>query len=60
MIQNLSISRPRSRLEWGIPVPNDHDHVIYVSLDALVNYWTVGGFHGATDGQPVWRLTATL
>ncbi|KAI9595366.1 methionyl-tRNA synthetase [Syncephalis fuscata] len=39
-IPDLSISRPRSRLSWGIPVPGDDDHVIYVWLDALTNYLT--------------------
>lgn len=43
-INDLSISRPKSRLPWGIPVPKDElteeDHVIYVWLDALTNYIT--------------------
>jgi hypothetical protein len=38
----LSISRPASRVPWGIPVPDNPDHVIYVWLDALTNYWTAG------------------
>lgn len=38
---DLSISRPADRLTWGIPVPNDESHTIYVWLDALVNYLTV-------------------
>ncbi|VDP72413.1 unnamed protein product [Echinostoma caproni] len=42
--RDISLSRPRSRLEWGISVPNDPDHVIYVWLDALINYLTVTGF----------------
>ncbi|WBW75522.1 mitochondrial methionine-tRNA ligase Msm1 [Schizosaccharomyces osmophilus] len=43
-LQDLSISRPRSRLSWGIPVPNDDSQTIYVWLDALVNYVTVAGY----------------
>jgi methionyl-tRNA synthetase len=43
-LADLSISRPRSRLTWGIPVPNDPDHTIYVWLDALVNYATATGY----------------
>ncbi|KAJ2596054.1 methionyl-tRNA synthetase [Coemansia sp. RSA 1721] len=43
-LEDLSISRPRSRLQWGIPVPNDSDHTIYVWVDALVNYATVDGY----------------
>ncbi|SGY73202.1 BQ5605_C005g03273 [Microbotryum silenes-dioicae] len=43
-LQDLSISRPSSRLTWGIPVPDDADHTIYVWIDALVNYMTVTGY----------------
>ena len=35
---DLSISRPKSRLSWGIPLPFDHDYVTYVWFDALANY----------------------
>ncbi|XP_064383253.1 methionine--tRNA ligase, mitochondrial-like isoform X3 [Halichondria panicea] len=38
---DLSVSRPRSRLQWGVPVPGDNTQTIYVWLDALVNYLTV-------------------
>lgn len=38
---DLSISRPSTRLSWGIPVPGDSSHTIYVWLDALLNYLTV-------------------
>lgn len=48
-LPNLSISRPTSRLQWGIPVPNDDTHVIYVWLDALVNYATAQGFDAVSD-----------
>lgn len=43
-LADLSISRPASRLTWGIPVPDDPDHTIYVWIDALVNYMTVAGY----------------
>ncbi|MFB3907937.1 MAG: methionine--tRNA ligase [Candidatus Eisenbacteria bacterium] len=51
---DLCISRPRSRLEWGIPLPFDPDYVTYVWLDALVNY--VSAVEGRTrpDGSPWW------
>ncbi|PWW78599.1 hypothetical protein C7212DRAFT_173421, partial [Tuber magnatum] len=39
-LEDLSISRPRSRLHWGIPVPTDPTQTIYVWLDALMNYLT--------------------
>lgn len=40
-LKDLSISRHKDRLKWGIPVPGDEDHVMYVWLDALTNYITV-------------------
>lgn len=43
-LSDLSISRPRQRLYWGIPVPDDEAHTIYVWLDALVNYLTSLGY----------------
>lgn len=43
-LQDLSISRPSSRLSWGIAVPGDADHTIYVWIDALVNYLTAAGY----------------
>ncbi|KAH0605455.1 uncharacterized protein H6S33_004677 [Morchella sextelata] len=43
-LSDLSISRPRSRLTWGIPVPSNEEQTIYVWLDALVNYITVTGY----------------
>ncbi|KAG0641656.1 tRNA synthetases class I (M)-domain-containing protein [Tuber brumale] len=43
-LEDLSISRPRSRLHWGIPVPTDSTQTIYVWLDALANYLTNTSF----------------
>lgn len=40
---DLSISRPRSRVSWGIELPFDPDHVAYVWVDALINYLTASG-----------------
>jgi methionyl-tRNA synthetase len=39
-LEDLSISRPSSRLQWGIPVPDDPSQTIYVWVDALINYIT--------------------
>ncbi|MGI9498794.1 MAG: methionine--tRNA ligase, partial [Geminicoccaceae bacterium] len=41
-LQDLSISR--TSFSWGIPVPDDPDHVVYVWLDALTNYMTALGY----------------
>lgn len=41
---DVSISRPTSRVFWGIPVPENPQHSIYVWMDALVNYLTAVGY----------------
>lgn len=46
-LQDLCISR--SSFQWGIPVPVDHRHVIYVWLDALVNYISALGYKTDDD-----------
>ncbi|XP_055378940.1 methionine--tRNA ligase, mitochondrial [Condylostylus longicornis] len=43
-LPDLSISRPTSRVHWGITVPEDDSQTIYVWLDALVNYLTCIGY----------------
>ena len=43
-LKDLSVSRHKDRLTWGIPVPDDEDHVMYVWLDALTNYITAIGY----------------
>jgi methionyl-tRNA synthetase len=40
---DLSISRPKSRLTWGVTLPFDGEHVAYVWVDALINYLTASG-----------------
>src|SRR6267378_869988 len=47
-LRDLSISR--STFSWGIPVPDDPEHVIYVWLDALANYITAIGFGSSHQG----------
>lgn len=51
-IGDLSISRPRSRLQWGIQVPDDPSHTIYVWLDALTNYATAAGYPQLGGSSP--------
>ena len=41
---DISISRPRKQLSWGVPVPGDDEQVMYVWVDALSNYITVLGY----------------
>jgi methionyl-tRNA synthetase len=47
-LQDLSISRETRSVSWGIPVPGDSSHVMYVWLDALSNYITALGY-GSDD-----------
>lgn len=46
-LNDLCISR--SRFSWGIPVPNDEKHVMYVWIDALTNYLTALGYPKNND-----------
>ncbi len=43
-LKDQSVTRIKSSLNWGIDVPFDHNHVIYVWFDALINYLTVAGY----------------
>ncbi|NQY81721.1 MAG: methionine--tRNA ligase [Alphaproteobacteria bacterium] len=48
-LQDLSISR--TKFSWGIPVPDDPDHVMYVWVDALTNYITALGYPDTSDAR---------
>ena len=43
-LEDLCISRPKSRLSWGVDLPFDHEYVTYVWFDALLNYVTSLGY----------------
>ena len=43
-LQDLSISRLKTSVSWGVPVPDDPAHTMYVWFDALTNYITAIGF----------------
>ncbi len=43
-LQDFSISRLKSKMSWGVPVPNDPDHVMYVWFDALTSYISTLGW----------------
>src|SRR5882672_1511228 len=46
VLEDLCITRPVARLNWGIPFPIDKNYVTYVWFDALVNYISVPAAHG--------------
>ncbi len=54
---NVSVSRPRSQLTWGVSVPDDDSQVMYVWIDALANYITVLGYP-EKDISEWWPATA--
>lgn len=51
---DLCISRPKSRLSWGIPLPFDDNYVTYVWFDALINYISVPGYLSDMDRFRKW------
>jgi len=53
-LQDLSISRPTSRLTWGIPLPFDRDYVTYVWFDALLNYVSALGYPAGERFRAFW------
>jgi methionyl-tRNA synthetase len=66
-LEDLCITRPASRLNWGIPIPFDPNYVTYVWFDALSNYTSIPASHGdatvtnaigfrpeASDSQSLW------
>ena len=52
-LNDLCISRPKERLEWGIELPFDPDYVTYVWFDALVNYISAVGY-GTEEFSKYW------
>ncbi len=50
-LEDFSISRVKERMEWGIPVPGDTDHVMYVWFDALTNYISTLGWPDDSEGN---------
>ncbi|MBO5490151.1 MAG: methionine--tRNA ligase [Desulfovibrio sp.] len=53
-LEDLCISRPKSRLTWGIELPFDKDYVCYVWFDALINYISALGWPDGSDYAKYW------
>lgn len=51
---DFSISRPKEKMGWGIEVPTDPTHVMYVWFDALINYISAIGWPADTDTFQKW------
>jgi methionyl-tRNA synthetase len=55
-LEDLCISRPTSRLTWGIPLPFDDNFVTYVWFDALINYLTGVGYPDGEQFDTYWNV----
>ncbi len=53
-LEDISISRPKEKLSWGIAVPGDDSQVMYVWFEALMNYITVLGYPENEDFKKFW------
>lgn len=53
-VKDVSISRPKDKIGWGIPVPGDESQVMYVWFEALMNYITVLGYPEHQDFKTFW------
>jgi len=54
VLEDLCISRPKSRLTWGIELPFDKDYVCYVWFDALLNYISALGWPDGENYKKFW------
>ncbi|HOF05462.1 MAG TPA: methionine--tRNA ligase [Syntrophales bacterium] len=59
-LEDLCISRPKSRLTWGITLPFDADYVTYVWFDALINYITGIGYPDGENFRTFWPAAEHL
>ncbi len=59
-IGDLSISRPRERVPWGVPIPWDPEQVTYVWFDALLNYVSALGYPDGEEFRDYWPTTHHL
>lgn len=54
-LKDFSVSRQKTKMPWGIPVPGDPDHIMYVWFDALINYIsTLGWPEDVTNFKTFW------
>jgi len=59
-LEDVSISRPKKHLSWGVPVPGDDSQVMYVWIDALANYITVLGYPDGEDFKTYWPANVQI
>lgn len=59
-LEDISISRPKDKISWGIPVPADKNQVMYVWFEALMNYITVLGYPEHDDFKQFWPANVQI
>jgi methionyl-tRNA synthetase len=59
-LDDISISRPKDKITWGIPVPGDDTQVMYVWFEALMNYITVLGYPEHKDLKAFWPANVQI
>lgn len=59
-LEDISISRPKDKIDWGIPVPGDKTQVMYVWFEALLNYLTVIGYPEHDDFKKFWPANVQI
>lgn len=59
-LDDISISRPKDKLSWGVPVPDDPTQVMYVWFEALMNYITVLGYPDGADFKKYWPASVQV
>lgn len=59
-LDDISVSRPKGKIGWGIPVPGDAHQVMYVWFEALMNYITVLGYPEHKDFKQYWPANTQI
>jgi len=59
-LTDISVSRPKDKISWGIPVPGDSKQVMYVWFEALLNYITVLGYPEHADFKKFWPANVQI
>ena len=54
-LRDLCVSRSKSTFDWGIDVPTDENHIIYVWIDALFNYFSALGGDSTAEFEKYWK-----
>jgi methionyl-tRNA synthetase len=59
-LEDISVSRPKEKISWGVPVPGDAQQVMYVWFEALMNYITVIGYPEQEEFKLFWPATTQI